>query len=231
MARRAAARIASRSVGRKREEPGQPDPELVDVAVREGRELTELRRIVLGEPLRDLGEPGVVRDEWRAAGCRRLRRDHPERLREDRGDDACIREGEQVLQVPVLERPGEERGGGIGERLELVAVVAEADDHRAGVDLAHRLEQEVDALVVEELAEVDDRRRVAGEEGLEPLGVPLVGQPLVCVPRVRRVVSRLREQIRERLLAGLRLPGVDVDARRDLVHLARRSRRPRPGPP
>ena len=60
------------------------------------------------------------------------------------------------------------------ELLELLAVVAEADDHRAGIELAQRLEQNVDALVVEQLPEVDDGRFVAGEELGEALGVPLV---------------------------------------------------------
>ena len=51
------------------------------------------------------------------------------------------------------------RGG--RQPLELLAVVAEADDHRAGVELLQRLEQQVDALVVEQLPEVEDGRLVA----------------------------------------------------------------------
>ena len=46
----------------------------------------------------------------------------------------------------MLERPGEERAR---RRLplELLAVVAEADHERPRVDLAQRLEEQVDALV------------------------------------------------------------------------------------
>ena len=63
---------------------------------------------------------------------------------------------------------------GPAEALELLAVVAEADDHRARVHVAQRLEQNVDALVVEQLPEVDDGRLVAGEERRQALGVPFV---------------------------------------------------------
>ena len=60
----------------------------------------------------------------------------------------------------------------------------------------------MDALVAEELPEVEDGRRVVGEERLEPLGVPLVGETLVRVARVGRVGSALGEQPAERLVAG-----------------------------
>jgi hypothetical protein len=46
-----------------------------------------------------------------------------------------------VHEVAVLERPGEERARR-RRSLELLAVVAEADDHRARVELAQRLEQQ-----------------------------------------------------------------------------------------
>ncbi len=76
----------------------------------------------------------------------------------------------------------------------------------------------MDALVVEELSEVDDGRRVVGEEGCEPLGVPFVREPLVGVRRVRRVSAALRDESGERLVAWLRPPRFDVHARRHLVH-------------
>ena len=76
----------------------------------------------------------------------------------------------------------------------------------------------MDALVVEELPEVDDRRPVAGEELGQALGVPLVRQPLARVSGVGRVAPCLGEQPRERLLARARPPLVDVDSGRDLVH-------------
>ena len=68
---------------------------------------------VLGlEPLGDLGEARVARDERRAAARGRLGGDHPERLREDRRHDRDVGERQQVDEVPVLERPGEERAPG-----------------------------------------------------------------------------------------------------------------------
>jgi len=101
--------------------------------------------------------------------------------------------------------------------LELCAVVAEADDHGARVDLAERLEQHVDALVVEELAEVDDRRPVALEERSEAFGVAVVGQTLVRVARVRWVAARLVEEAGERLVTRARPPLVDVHPWRHFV--------------
>ena len=99
--------------------------------------MAELGRICLLEPGRDLGEPGVARDERRAAGRRGLGRDHPERLGEDRRDDARVGEREQVPEVPVLERPGEERldpAVGRARRSSAAALGAEADDDETGVD-------------------------------------------------------------------------------------------------
>ena len=119
--------------------------------------------------------------------------------------------------MAVLERAGEERARG-RRRLELAAVVAEADDERARIEAVERLEQDVDALVQEQLAEVDDRRPIEGEERLQALRVPLVGLPLVHLPRVRRVAARLGEELRERLVLRLRPELLDVDARRHLVY-------------
>src|SRR5262249_61680089 len=98
----------------------------------------------------------------------------------------------------VLERTGEERPRR-RDPLELFAVVAEPDDDCARIHGPQRLEQDVDALVVEQLAEVDDRGRVAGEELLEARGIVLVRQPLVRVAPVRRVAAGLRGQTRARL--------------------------------
>ena len=116
----------------------------------------------------------------------------------------------------MLEGAGEERPLR-RRRLELAPVVAEADDHRARVQAAERLEQDMDALVVEELAEVDDRRLVAGKEGLESSRVSLVRKPLARVPRVRRVATGLLEQAGEGPVARPRPELVEVDARRHLV--------------
>ena len=73
-------------------------------------------------------------------------------------------------------------------------------------------------MLQEELPEVDDCRPVAREEGFETLRVPLVGETLVCVPRIRRVEPRLVEQRRKGLVARLRAPLLDVDSRRHLVN-------------
>ena len=98
--------------------------------------------------------------------------------------------------MPVLEGPGEERPGR-GDELELLPVIAEADDHCARVHAAKRLQQDVDALVVQELAEVDDGRLVRGEEFLEARRVAVVRLPLACVRRVGRVGTRFLQQPRE----------------------------------
>ena len=119
------------------------------------------------------------------------------------GTTVDVRERDQVDEVAVLERAGEERPRR-RDPLQLVAVVAEADDDRARVHAAQRLEQHVDALVVEELPEVEDGRRVAGEELGEPRGVALVRQPLLAVARVRRVGAALLQQRRERLARAAR---------------------------
>ena len=66
------------------------------------------RRVGLLEPGGDLREPGMARDERRTAGRGGLGGDHPERLREDRRDHAGVGQGEQVDEVPVLERAGEQ---------------------------------------------------------------------------------------------------------------------------
>ena len=201
---------------RQREQLAQLRCEVGRVAGGEAREVAQVGRILLLQPFRDLGQAGVARDERRRAGGGRLGGDHAERLREDRRDDRGVREREQVDEVPVLERAGEERARP-AEQLELVAVVAEADDDGARAHVAQRLEQDVDALVVEQLPEVDDGRLVAGEELGQALGVPLVRQPLARVAGIRRVAPRLGEQAGERLVARTRPPLVDVDAGRHLV--------------
>ena len=125
--------------------------------------------------------------------------------------------GKQLREVTMLERPGEERPLR-RHRLERRAVRAEADDDEAGVDAAHRLEQHLHAFLLDQLAEVDDRRLVAREERGEARGVALVGQALARVAGVRRVVARLLDQRRERLVARAERELVDVDAGRHLVH-------------
>ena len=174
-------------------------------------------RILGSDAGSDLGKTGVMRHEGQRSRGGRLGRDHPEGLREDRRDDGHVGERDQLREVPVLERAGEERAGR-GERLQLVAVVPEAHDDGPRVEVAERLEEDVDAFVAHELAEVQNLRLVAGEEGLEPFGVPLVGEALVRVAGVRRIGAALGEQVAKRLVARQRCEQLDVDSRRDDVH-------------
>ena len=83
----------------------------------------------------------------------------------------------------MLERSGEERAWR-RDCLELGAVVAEADDDCAYVEPLQRLEEHLDALVLDELADVHDGRHVARERLLEARRVAGVGMALVAVLRV-----------------------------------------------
>ena len=116
-----------------------------------------MRRVLLLEARRDLGEPGVARDERRRAGRGGLGGDHPERLRKDRGDDGRVRERQQLDEVAVLERAREERARAAAASSSARKSPKPTID-RPRVEAAQRLEQQVDALVVEKLPEVDDGR-------------------------------------------------------------------------
>ncbi len=102
------------------------------------------------------------------------------------------------------------------ERLELAPLRPEADDHRTGVEPVQCLEQELHALLRDQLAEVDDGRLAAGEELREACRVAVVRLALVAA--VRRVAAALLDEGLQRRLARLRHEPVDVDARRHLVH-------------
>src|SRR5439155_10211461 len=95
--------------------------------------------------------------------------------------------------MPVLERSREQRSRWCGA-LQLLAVVTEADDHGSRIDLAKCIEEDVHALVEEELAEVHDRRFDGREEIREAPSVALVGEALARVPRIRLVGARFSEQ-------------------------------------
>ncbi len=99
---------------------------------------------------------------------------------------------------------------GVRECLELLAIVAEADDHGTGVEPLESLEQDVNALVQQELPEVDHRRPLAREERGESLGVALIRKTLVRAPGIRRIAPRLLEQRGERLRPRPRPPLLDV---------------------
>ncbi len=160
-------------------------------------------------------------DERRTAGGGSLGRDHAERLGEDRRHDAGVGEREQVPEMAVLERPREQRLDAMvgGERLERGALGTEADDDETGVESRQRLDQDLHALLLDQLAEVDDDGLARHEEALEPVGVALVGQALLGVARVRRITASLLEQRGEGNVARLGHPFVDVDAGRDLEHV------------
>jgi hypothetical protein len=158
----------------------------------------------------------VPGDEWDRASRRRFRDDHAESLGEDRRNDRDVSQRDQVDEVAVLERAGEEDIRA-GHGLQLGAVIAEADDDGARIDAIERFKKEMDALVPEQLAEVEDRRRTrAGERG-KPLGVAFVREPLVGVPRVRWVAAALLEQPSKCLFTRFGAKHVDVHARRNLV--------------
>ena len=108
-------------------------------------------------PAADLRQPRVACDERRRARCCGLGGDDSERLGEDRRHDGRVSERQQMNQVTVLQRAGEERAR---RRccLEHRAVGAEADDDEARIDSLHRLEQHLHALLLDQLAEVDDQR-------------------------------------------------------------------------
>src|SRR3954451_17874952 len=152
--RGAPSRFAERRalVRRQREQRRELVAQLCDVAVREARERRAFRRVLRLEARGNLGEAGVARDERYASrrGC--LRRDHAERLGEDGRYDRHVTHRQQRGKVAVLERAGEQRPLR-AELLELVAVVAEAHDHGLRLEIVQRLEQEVDAFVVDELPE------------------------------------------------------------------------------
>ena len=118
--------------------------------------------------------------------------------------------------MAVLERAGKEDAAA-GPALELDAEVPEPDDDRTRVDPGERLEQKLDALVLDQLPEVDDGGLVPRKKGRQALRVPLVGQPFLLIPWVGRVGAGLGKQVCERLVPALRAELVDVDAGRHLV--------------
>ena len=152
----------------------------------------------------------MARDERRRARGRGLGRDHAERLGEDRRHDGRVGERQQVHEVTVLERAGEERARRRG-RLELSAIRPEADDDEPRVDPLHRLEQHLHALLLDQLAEVDDERARLGR------GTQRAGR------RCRRRAGARRRRSADRPAprrAGLRAPLGGPAAR------TRRCRRP-----
>ena len=135
--------------------------------------------VLLLEPGCHLRQPRVACDERRRARSCGLGGDHSERLGEDRRHDGRVGERQQMNEVTVLQRAGEE----CARRrcpLEHRAIGAEADDDEARIDSLHRLEQHLHALLLDQLPEVDDRRPGLSEESGEPICVPVVRQALVA---------------------------------------------------
>src|SRR5438445_9829231 len=201
----------------KSEQLGELGGEVVRVAVVEAREMPVLLWVVLLEAGRNLGEAGVTGDERRRARGGSFGGDHPECLGEDGGHDRDIRKRQQMHEMPVLERAREQRALR-SQALELFAVVAEADEHGARTERAKGVEQDVDAFVVEQLPEVEDRWLMGCEEPREPFGVAVVREALVRVAGIRWIRARLGDESGQRLLADFRPEFLDVDARRNLVH-------------
>ena len=204
--------------GLQRQQLGELGAQVVDAAAVERREMPQPLRVLVLETGCDLRETRVARDERRAAGGRRLRGDHPERLREDRRHDRRVGERQEMHEVAMLQRPREEHTRA-GSCLELPAVVAKADDHGACVERAQSLEQKLHALVLDQLAEVDDRRLVSRmKNSASRAALPSSGSRSFALPGVRRVTPRLLEQLGQRLAAILQHELVDVDARRHFDH-------------
>ena len=122
-----------------RQDPLELAREVAGVAGLERREARETLRVRLLEPRCDLGETRVAGDERRRSRRSGFRRDHPERLGEDRRHHRHVGEREQMHEVAMLQRAGEERTPRC-ERLQLRAVRPEADDDQPRVDAGHRRE-------------------------------------------------------------------------------------------
>ena len=110
-ARRAASPSARAVAGGEREQLARAGRASVGASpVANDVEVPELRRVLRGDARRRPRRG----PEWSAtsgghAGGGSLGRDHAERLGEDRRHDGDVGERQQVHEVPVLERPGEER--------------------------------------------------------------------------------------------------------------------------
>ena len=117
-ARRAAAPSSARAFGCKREQLLELRGQVGRVPVREARQVPLLGGILVLQAFRDLREARVTGDERRRARSRRLRGDHSERFGEDRRHDRDVGELEQMHEVSVFERAGEERPRR-GDQLEL----------------------------------------------------------------------------------------------------------------
>ncbi len=142
-------------------------------------------------------------------------RPRPRPCRTPRGRSKARRhvaERQQVAQVPVLERAGEERPGGARASS---SAGSRRSRRRPRARRGRRAPRTGPGLPCSRSAsEVEDGRPLLGEEAFEALGISFVGEALVAVHRVCRVGACLLEQRGERLVARLRPELLDVDARR-----------------
>ena len=126
----------------------------------------------------------------------------------------------------MLERPGEEHAAARSPSPRARPGSRRTRRRRRAHPARERLEQHVDALVAQELPEVDDGRLVAGEERGETLGVSLVRESLVRVARIRRIAACFGDERGERRVTRLRPPLLDVDTRVEPRARGRRVRTP-----
>ena len=98
--------------GREREQLGQAIAQSGNVAGLRRDEVAQLGRVLARDPGRDLGEAGVRGEHRGDAGGGGLGGDHAEGLGEDRRNDGGVAEREEMDEVAVLERAGEERACG-----------------------------------------------------------------------------------------------------------------------
>ena len=80
-------------------------------------------------------------------------------------------------EVPVLERPGEEGRDTAcrGTLLQCRALGPEADDDETGTETGQRVDQDMDALLLDQLAEVDDDGSLRAKEGSSRVALPPSG--------------------------------------------------------
>ena len=157
------------------------------------------RRVVLLQPAGDLRQSRVVRDDRRTAGGSSLGGDHPEGLGKDRRDDSDVGEREEMHEVPVLERAGEEDVETGGLLLELVRGSRRSRRSPRARPSTQRLEQDLHALVLDQLAVVDDGRPVPARG--TPRATSRCPRPGAARSRSRGSADRaapLREALRER---------------------------------
>ena len=174
-------------------------------------------RVGLLEPRRDLGEPAVPGDERRAAAGGGLGGNHAERLREDRRHDRGVGEREQVREVAVLERAGEEdAAAGAAARARPGSRRTRRSPHARR---ARRAPRAAAGRPCSRSASRSRRRSARRRRGRPraAAALPSSGSRSSRVPGVGRVGARLGEQVGERLVPALRAELVDVDAGRHLV--------------